>query len=112
RHDAVDTSHADRRFEPALDDLIAQVGRYEDAMLNDAAVHIDDVQCAVRAVVQIDGTETLICRGEKLCALIGIARARNTVVLFDEDTLDEIAGRLREDRKSAGRERAEGEGAG
>src|SRR5690606_5822967 len=69
RSDAVDAAVADRFVEPALEDLLSQEGGDENLVLQNAAVHIDDVEVSVGPVGRLDRTKTFIGGAEKFDAL-------------------------------------------
>ena len=56
----VDTAHAEGFFESAFFDLVAKESGDEDAVLENAAIHIDNVEGAVGAVIEVDGTKAFV----------------------------------------------------
>jgi hypothetical protein len=91
---AIDAAHAQALGETAILDLLAQVGGEIDAMLDDAAVHVHDLQGAIRGVEQVDGTEALVGGSDELGAVVTVATRELVVFHGERDTLDEVAGRL------------------
>ena len=79
---------------PRRDDLVAQVFRDVAAVLNDAAVHVHDVQRAVGRRRQIHRPEALVGRREELARSYAFARAQRRAVVADDDAADQFAGRL------------------
>ena len=75
-HDPVDTAKARRFLEFVADDVIAEVLGDVRPLLDDAAIHIDDVERAVRRVGDPDRAEALVGGREKLSTLIRLADAQ------------------------------------
>ena len=93
-HDPVDAAVRVRGFQLVLDDVIAEVLGDVGALLDDAAVHVHDVQRAVGPVGQVDGTEALVGGREKLSPLVCLAGAQRRAVVFDDDAAHEVGGGL------------------
>jgi hypothetical protein len=93
-HDPVDAPVAERRRELPRLDLIAQVLRDVVTMLDDAVIHVDDVERAVGCVRQIHGPKALVGRGEELGVLVRFPGDELGAVVVDEDPADEVGGRI------------------
>ena len=78
-HHPIDPAEPCRRFQLARDDVVAEILGDVGALLNHAAIHVDDVQRAVGRVGKVDGTEPLVGRGQELAALVGLSRAAASV---------------------------------
>src|SRR4029453_9775253 len=63
RHDTVDAAEVGRSFELGRFDLLAQVRRNQAVMLDDAAVHVADVERAIGTGREVYRTEALVRRG-------------------------------------------------
>jgi hypothetical protein len=59
-HDPVDAAESGPLIEPALEDLIPQVLGDGDAVLDDAAVHVRDIQGAVGRVRRVHRPEPFV----------------------------------------------------
>ncbi len=75
-HHAPDAAVPDRLFELARHDLIAQVLGDVTAVLDDAAIHVDNVERAVGRGRQVDRTEALVGGREEFAALVGLLPAQ------------------------------------
>src|SRR3954470_3520023 len=95
RDDAVDASVVVGAFELVRLDLLAEVRRDQAVVLDDAAIHVDDVECAVRTGTEVDRTEPLVGRSDEVGLRVRIA-PQNAAVLRGQDLpLHEVAYRLR-----------------
>src|SRR3954466_13997764 len=95
RDDAVDASVVVRTFELVRLDLLAEVRRDQAVVLDDASIHVDDVECAVRTSTEVDRTEPLVGRSNEVSLRVRIA-AYDAAVLRGQDLpLHEVAYRLR-----------------
>ena len=63
-------------------------------MLEDPAIHVDDVERAVGRIGQIHGPEALVGRGQELPLVVRLSRAQRASVVAQDDAADEIGGRL------------------
>ena len=72
--DAIDSSPRDRLLEPVRHDVIAQVFGDESPVLDDAAVHVDEIQRPVRRIREEHGAKSLVGRREELRSLVGLLR--------------------------------------
>ena len=63
---APDASERERLVEATLHNLLAEVGGQRNAVLDDAAVEVDDVEGAVGAREQVNRTEALVGRSQEL----------------------------------------------
>src|SRR5436190_6151069 len=77
----VNAPQVDWALQPTLQCLIAKIGRDVNPVLNNAAIHIYDVQSAVRPVRNIHGTKAFITRSEKLLFRESVGR-RDDALLF------------------------------
>ena len=59
-------------------------------MLDDAVIHVDEVQRAVRRVRQIHRPEAFVGRGQELRALVGLPCHELRPVVLDDDAADEV----------------------
>ena len=91
-HDSIDAPVAERGLQLAREDLIAQVLGDVVAMLDDAVIHVDEVERAVRRVRQIHRPEALVGRGQELGALVRLPRDELRAVVMDDDAADEVGG--------------------
>jgi hypothetical protein len=66
RHDTIDAAVLVGPFELVRLDLLAQVRRNQAVMLDDAAVHVDDVERAIRTGPEVHRTEALVRRGNEI----------------------------------------------
>ena len=73
--DAIDPAESGGLLQPAREDLVAQIHREREAMLDDPAIHVGDVHRAVGRVREEDRTEALVGRRQELAALVRFARA-------------------------------------
>ena len=90
----------DRLFELSREDLIAQILGDVAAVLDDAAIHVDDVERAVGRRRQVHGPETLVGRGDEFAAFGRPFVPRSVVpVVGDDDPADEIARPARRRRR-------------
>ena len=80
-HDAIDAAEPGRPFELVRHDVIAQVLRDVGALLDHAAIHVDDVERAVGGVGQEDRPEALVGGGEELRLVVGLARPQRPAVV-------------------------------
>ena len=92
--DSVDPSMPCRRFELPRQNLIPQVFGHVRAMLDDPAIHVDQVQRAVRGVREKDRAEALVGRRQELRVLVGLARRQPRAVIADDNPAHEVAGGL------------------
>src|SRR6185436_7365914 len=96
RDDAVDASVVVGAFELVRLDLLTEVGRDQAVVLDDAAIHVDDVECAVRTGTEVDRTEPLVGRSNEVSLRVRIA-AHDAAVLRGQDLpLHEVAYWLRD----------------
>ena len=70
--DPEDPPLVNRRLQLAFDDVVAQVLGHVGHVLDDAVVHVDDVERAVRGSREVDGTEPLVGRGQELRLVVGL----------------------------------------
>ena len=70
-------------------------------MLEHAAVHVHDVEGAVRTVGHHDGTEALVRGGQELLAGVSVLGGDHTVFLGELEPLDQIRGRFRDEGVAA-----------
>ena len=96
--DAVDATVADDFVEAAALGLLAQVAREEDAVLENAVIHIHEVKAAVGAGVGVDGPEEFVGRGEELGFLVGICPGEFAGVFREHHAANEVGRRLRDKR--------------
>src|SRR5262245_26684252 len=90
-HDAVDATQMNRLLQPARFDLLPQVSRDVKTVLNNAAIHIDDIKRAVRSSVEIDGAEAFILRSEKLRFVISVPGLDGAALFRQHVAPDKIA---------------------
>ena len=76
------------------EDVVAQIDRQGQPVLDDPAIHVDDVERAVGRVGEKDRPETLVGRGEELAAFVRLARPQRRAVVGQDDAADEVGGRL------------------
>ena len=102
RGDAPDASEREGLIEATLHDLLAQVGGQRDAVLDDAAVEIDDIERAVGAREQVDRAETLVGRSQEL-RLVVVRRAHEGAAFgLHHVAFDEVASGLAHERVAVG----------
>src|SRR5262249_39190908 len=78
-------------------DLLTKVRRDQAVVLNDAAIHVDDVERAVRTGTEVDWTEPLVGRGDEVSLRVRIA-AHDAAVRRGQDLpLHQVAYRLRDE---------------
>src|SRR5438445_8918932 len=70
------------------------LGRHEVRMLDDSAVHVDDIKRATWSMSQVDRPEPIIPRGQKFCALVSRFTTKARAVRHDNLAMDKIAGWL------------------
>ncbi len=80
-HHAIDAAEPGRQLEIALFDLIAEIFGDVAPLLNDAAVHVDDIERAVRGVAQIDGAEPLVGGREEVGFRVRLTRLHRRAVV-------------------------------
>ena len=93
-HHAVDAAESGAPIEPALENLIAQVFGDRDAVLDDAAIQIGDVERAVGRIGQIDRPEALVGGGEELSARVGLARGQALAAVLEDEARHEVRRRF------------------
>ena len=96
--DAPDAAKPDRSGEPALVDLLPQEGRHVGLVLDDAAVHVRDVERAVRTDRERHRPEPLVGAREELAIGESIPRDRQPIVLRHVEPLDRVRRRLADER--------------
>ena len=84
-HDAVDAAVADRLLEAVRHDVIAQVLGDEPAVLDDAAIHVHEIQRPVRRVREVDGPEALVGRCKELRAVVSFLRLDRRAVVVQHN---------------------------
>src|ERR1044072_4033403 len=84
RDDAVDASVVVGGFELVRLDLLTEGRRYQTVVLDDAAIHVDDVERAVRPGAEVDRTKPLVGRGDEVSLRVRIA-AYDAAVLRGQD---------------------------
>ena len=91
--DPVDAAGAEVFFELAGEVLLLAVGGEVGAVLEEAVVHVHDVQGAIGGVVKVDGAEAFVGGGEELPGGVGVLGGEGGVGVFREDVaLDEVGG--------------------
>ena len=93
-HHAVDPAQPVRLLQLAVDDVIAQIFGDVGALLDDAAVHVDDVERAVGRVGEPHRPEALVRGGEELPFLVGLPCPQSPSVILDHDPADQVGGRI------------------
>ena len=88
---AVNAAKVHRLFEAARLDLLPQVARDVEAMLDDAAIHIDDVQRSVRPRVEVDRAKPFVRRSEKLRFVVRVPGRDGPALLRQNIAPDKIA---------------------
>ena len=74
--DPIDASQTDRGVEVAGFDFVEEMAGHVEPVLDDAAVHVDDVEVAVGTVAEVNGAKSFVGGGEKLRAVGGLSRSR------------------------------------
>src|SRR6476646_3157689 len=95
RHDTVDASVVVRAFELVRFDLLTEVRRDQAMVLDDAAIHVDDVERAVRTGSEVDRTEALVGRSNEVSLRVRIAPHHAAVLRGQDLALHEVAYWLR-----------------
>src|SRR5688572_26398289 len=67
-------------------------------MLDDAVIHVANVERAVGAGGEVHGPKALVGRSDELAALVSLARAERAALRGDDVALDEITCRLADKR--------------
>ena len=93
RHHAIDATSVERLFQTAFKDLIAEIARDENLVLNDASIDVHNPQRAIRTGVGVHRTEALVGRGDEL-RLADARAGERGVRVADDVARDEIARRL------------------
>ena len=105
-HDAIDAPEPGRLDQAAGADLVLQVLRLVLPVLDHAAVHVGDVERAVRRRQQVHRPEPLVGRGEELAARMRVGRGEPAVGAFLQGVAShQVAGGLGDEhvpRTSAG----------
>ena len=101
RHDAPDAAAVDGLLQLAVLDVRDEVVRQEALVLDDPAVHIDDVDRAVGAVDDLDRPETLVGRSQELLPGDGGGAFDDPILLREHDALHDVGGGLRDERIAA-----------
>ena len=100
--DAPDASPADRQLHLVRLDVLGQVAAPQAARLHDAAIHVDDIQVAVRPVERGHWTKPLIRRREKLSLRVAVLRLQPArPVVHDHHAVHEIGRRVGDERVAA-----------
>src|SRR4026209_1356223 len=73
RDDAVDASVVVGAFELVRLDLLTEVRGDQAVVLDDATIHVEDVERAVRTGAEVDRTEPLVGRGDEVSLSVRIA---------------------------------------
>ena len=90
RHDAPDTAAVHGLLQLAVLDVRDEVVRQEALVLDDPAVHIDDVDRAIGAVDDLDRTEAFVGRSQELLARDGGGALDDPILLREHDALHEV----------------------
>ena len=92
-HEAVDAAVADALVQLARQDLVAQVGRDIGPVLDDASVHVDEVEAAVRPRVEVHRAEALVGGRDEIDSVrVRVRRADAGSVLLQDAPRDEVGG--------------------
>ena len=97
-HEAPDAAVAVDLIQAILLDDLAEVAAFLDpaALLDDAAVHVHEVEAAVGAVHHVDDAEVRIAGADELRLLVRIADMGDAIDDRDFGAADESADRLRD----------------
>src|SRR5204862_1533719 len=93
-NDSINATKSGRLLELVTDDVIAHIFRDVGPLLDDAAIHVDDVERAIRSVRQPYRTEPLIRRRQKLSSVVGLAHAEARAGVVDDNAAHVIGGGL------------------
>ena len=93
-HDAPDASLVDGRLELTRLDVGHQVVRQETGVLEHAAIHVHDVEGAVRSVGHHHRPEAFVGGRQELRARVGVFGGDHAVLLRELEALHEVGGRL------------------
>src|SRR5262245_24724364 len=83
RNDAKNASGEEVLIELFLEVFALRVVGDRDAVLDQAVMHVDDVERAVRADVEADRAETLVRGRDELPAVVRVLRREDAVLLLD-----------------------------
>ena len=85
---AVNAAEIGVSVETAVEDLLSQIARDVKMVFQNAVIHINDIQAAVRAIVQVHRTKPLVGRGQKLRMVVSILRLETHTEFFERITPD------------------------
>src|SRR5690349_11474011 len=94
---AVNATKPRRLLELVSGDVIAKIFSDISALLDDAAIHVDDVERAVGRVRDPDGTEAFIGRGDEFSALVRFPHTQTRAGVFNDAPADEVGGGFRDE---------------
>ena len=94
RHNAPDATCIERLLESTLFHLLSQEGRHEHAVLHDAAIHVGDVDRAVRAGRRKNWAKALVRRCEKRRVAVRRCCDHTTVLVGESISMNEISNGL------------------
>ena len=102
-HEPVDAAHADLFVEGVLLHGLAEIAAFLGpvSLLDDAAIHIGDVEGSIGRGVEIDGAEERVGRADELGLFVRIAEDGDAVFHFDLRAADEAADGFAEEKFSA-----------
>ena len=84
----------DRLLQAAPPDLILQVTGHVGAVLDDAAIHISNIQSAIRSIVQAYRAKTLVNTGKELFPFVGLFSGNRIPVFFNNIPFNKISSRF------------------
>lgn len=83
-----------RALESAAQSLAAEVGGHVGLVLDDAVIHVENVEAAIRRGVGVDGTEALVGGGEEVFTFDGVGAGDFAAGVRDLDGFDQLGGRF------------------
>ena len=91
-----------RSLQFAAEDLLAQIAGDVGLVLNDAVIHVENVEAAIRGGVGVDWPEALVGGGEEFLFTIRVIAGERAVAVPDADRLDKIPAWFSDESRSVG----------
>src|SRR5262249_12072620 len=82
-------------------EVLEDLRRQEGGALDQLAVHVEDVQCAVGGIGKLHRTEPVVAGGEELDVLVGALSREGNATRFQASAVDQIAGHLADEDVAA-----------
>ena len=96
-HHTVDAPEPGRTLEPVLHDVTTEVLRHIRALLDDAAVHVHDIERAVGGIREVHRPEALVRGRDEFPSLVRLPRLHRLGVHGQDDAAHDVGGRIRDE---------------